>query len=722
MENNANLKSIIQYVIFLTLALTPLFFLTTTSNFFSTNKQMLFLVATALSLILWSIHTLQQNRLRLTASPLLLPLLFFLIATVLSLIFQPQSRTEALYNQASLFITLPIWFLIVSSLARSKSFVEKSLFVIIASTTLLALYSILHITYLYSLTSLPTWMATRAFTPAGSPLALVTTLLISLGLSLPLALSETDSLKKTILFVASGIQTAALVAYLSLMLPGQALALNLIPVSAGWSITLDALKNIRTFFVGAGIGNFSSLYTQAKPVFLNNTLLWNVTPQTSSNEILQIITSLGVLGFLAFAWIALRGLKLSYNPQKGSSDPEQLSLRIGLIITLIIFLLVPANITTYVFLFTILALLTIVRKYKARDVSDVVLSISARNIIDSQTLDENIKTQKTPIIPIIFASLSSVIVLLFLYFGSRAYGAEVNIKQASDALLKNDAQGVYQRHIDAIQKVPTLTAYRLSYSQINLSLANSIAQQENLSDQDRQQIAQLVQQAVREARVATTLQPANAQTWANLGNIYRNLINVAQGSDNFAAEAYATAINLDPANPILRIEYGGFFYQLAQTPISQLNQQNQNQQNNQQLTPEQEEAVRQNLLQNALQQFQMAIQLKPDFANGYYNLAKALELGGNIQGAYQAMQQVIATLPKDAPDYEKALTELSDLQAKLPNEEQQVQEPVTAEEDTTLTEPSPLPSPLPGGPITLPEENPSPSPESSSNPSPTPTL
>jgi len=201
----------------------------------------------------------------------------------------------------------------------------------------------------------------------------------------------------------------------------------------------------------------------------------------------------------------------------------------------------------------------------------------------------------------------------------------------------------------------------------------------DLTDQDKQTIAQLVQQAVAEARTATQLNPNKSAAWANLANIYRQLINFAQDADQFSIAAYTRAVQLDPANPQLRLEFGSLFYSLKR-------------------------------YDEAVARFQEAAQLKTDFANAYYNLSHAYQDQEKFLEAYQVMQSVISLVPADSADAAKVQEELTNLQTKLPK--------TTAAETTTpvtepaaqLTEPSPPPAaPKDFEPVNL-EASPSPKP------------
>ena len=95
----------------------------------------------------------------------------------------------------------------------------------------------------------------------------------------------------------------------------------------------------------------------------------------------------------------------------------------------------------------------------------------------------------------------------------------------------------------------------------------------------------------------------------------------------------------------------------------------------------------------AIDRFREAIELKPDYANGYYNLSYAYRDSGKTLEAYQAMQQVVALVPADSDDAVKAQDELNQLKSQLPATATQ---PQASPQPDQLSQPSPLPSPPSG--------------------------
>jgi tetratricopeptide (TPR) repeat protein len=194
---------------------------------------------------------------------------------------------------------------------------------------------------------------------------------------------------------------------------------------------------------------------------------------------------------------------------------------------------------------------------------------------------------------------------------------------------------------------PYIDLYRVDLAQINFGLANAIAAQKgpsqaspsgSLTDQDRKTIQTLLSQAITEARVSVALSPLSSRNWETLASIYRNITGVAQNSITFSLDAYGRAIARDPMNPTLRLNAGGVYYSIKNYEL-------------------------------ATRFFTDAVNLKPDYANAYYNLAIALRDKGDLANARLVAEQTVTLLQKNAknlnePNYKIATDLLADLKAK----------------------------------------------------------
>ncbi|MCH7641066.1 hypothetical protein IID22_02645 [Patescibacteria group bacterium] len=263
--------------------------------------------------------------------------------------------------------------------------------------------------------------------------------------------------------------------------------------------------------------------------------------------------------------------------------------------------------------------------------------------------------------------------------------AEVTFKRSIDALSQNQAQETYDLMRQAINTNPAVDRYHASYAQINLALANSIAQQaagdpEAITDQDRVNIAQLIQQSIREGKSTVALNPLRAANWELLARIYQAIIPFAQGADVFAAQTMGQAVALDPINPNLRIALGGIHYGAAN-------------------------------YDTAIRVYELAVAAKPDHANAHYNLAFALRDEGKVDRAIAEMTLVLSLVERGTDDFETARAALEDLESRRAA----ATVTPTGEE---LTPPQPEEEPLLEPPLELPEEAEPPEPPVTPTPTP----
>ena len=68
---------------------------------------------------------------------------------------------------------------------------------------------------------------------------------------------------------------------------------------------------------------------------------------------------------------------------------------------------------------------------------------------------------------------------------------------------------------------------------------------------------------------------------------------------------------------------------------------------------------------SAIRFFADAINLKPDYANGYYNLSAALRDKGDLTRAQDVAEKLVSLLKPQSPDYQVATTYLADLKARI---------------------------------------------------------
>lgn len=650
----------------------PFIVLPTTPNFFDTNKLAFTIIITMINLILWSIHIISQKKLNVTLTPFTTPTLVIGIVFLLASFFAANNPYDALLGRGIFIPTLALLTFIAVNTINSKRFVTRSLYALVIGATILSFISIFQslgfgVSSLFNQilkTSIPD---TLAFTPAGSPIALITFLAPVLIISLFFAITRKENLERIALFLLSAIISAALVLLIFYSFPGQENAPVFLPYRYGYAIALETLKNPQTLLLGYGPEQFANAYNRTRPAGLNVTDYWNIRFTSSSNELFHAVTTTGILGLIAWIWLALAGFRTLKTTKKTNYSSL---FKIAIAGLFLLLLLIPA---TYLHLFTFFILIMLWSIYLKASKDPVVSNLDLNlNSIRIVRPDQGSNAKPVPVLPYLVAIPAIILSLAVFYFSYRAYTAEMIFKQSLDAAVRNDGLATYNKQREAILKNPYNSRYHRAYSATNLALANSISGKEELTDEDRANVSQLIQQSIREAKAAVALDPYNSLNWENLTFVYRSLINIAQNADSWTVAALAQAIQNNPTNPQLRLELGGVYYSLER-------------------------------YDQAIRLYQQAAELKPDWANAYYNLAAAHKQKKELAQAFDYLRQVMRLVPQDSADYTKAQGELEELakQLNLTQNEQGQFEQAQGE----LQTPEVLPSPNPDEQVNLPEES-----------------
>lgn len=252
-----------------------------------------------------------------------------------------------------------------------------------------------------------------------------------------------------------------------------------------------------------------------------------------------------------------------------------------------------------------------------------------------------------------FETLPILIALVILglagysgYFISKAAFADYYHRQALNAVASNQILQAYSHLVKAERLNPDTDLYRTDLAQTNFALANAIALSKgpnesspagSLTDKDKQDIQTLLSQSIAEGRMAVALSPNNAANWEILGSIYRQISGVAQNALAFSIDSYSQAIQKDPTNPALRLSVGGIYYSVKNYDL-------------------------------AIRFFADAANLKPDYANAYYNLSIALRDKGDLTNAIASAEKTVSLTDPKSNDYKIATDLLAALKSKTTTE------------------------------------------------------
>lgn len=402
---------------------------------------------------------------------------------------------------------------------------------------------------------------------------------------------------------------------------------------SSWVIAVESLKSSPIF--GMGVGNFYQAFQAFKPDFFNLSKVWSLGFNSGSMLWISLWTELG----LVFLLLIIVGV---INLIKGVKNKGGW---VFLLITLLI-LLSPVSLIGIFLLFWFMAISGTLESKESK----VKLVVGENNF---------------NVMPLVIALFIFFLVGFGSYWTSRILIADGYWRQSLVASSKGDGSGAYNWQIKAIGMNPNMAEYRAVYSQTNLALANNLlSSEEEVSEENKEKGSVLVQQAVREARAAVSLDGMNSRYWLNLAEVYRSLIGLVDETDGWAFEAYQQAIILEPTNPLIKLDLGGLLFSAEN-------------------------------YERADRLFEESVISKNDYANAWYNWAHSAKKLNKIQEAVARLEEAVSLVPIDSGDYEQANKELIEWKKELEelvakNKEMQAsQEKARAAESLKVAEPIP---------------------------------
>jgi tetratricopeptide (TPR) repeat protein len=601
--------------------LLPWLLLPFTDQFIGQTKILIGIVATLTLGFLYLISVIKTKLIKVDINPFTLPLVLFGIAILASSFLSGNYPVEHLLGIGGTYLSMVMIVLWGGFLIKDKGSTKNFITLLSASGVVLTISSVFQqFGYGPSLLlnrflplSLPN---TLVFNMSGSSLIAIQVIILALvGLVSLFVIERRLSLLHRGL---GAVLIAGLVLHGWSLLPGQPANPTLLPVTASWQVSIGSLKTPRSALFGYGPEGFMNAFNQHKPVWINDTDQWNVQFSQASNMPFSLLVSTGVLGLSAWLFLIFKIVKHTKH------TPTQVKPIHWMLLTSIAFnfMFPPATVILLIqaFLLTMWVVEENDRFYQIEIYSLIVRFIKRRNII-------SFITDRVHLILPTFGVVLLVLLLTIGYGVSRAYFASYKLFQANWAARNNDIVRAYVNQQQAVRLNPYSDVSRQRYAMTNLTIAAALVQKTDKTPEENQQFSQLVQQAIREGRAATWLDSGDTNNWKVLSQIYRSLIGVADGADQWVVTSLVKAIENSPADPQIRVELGGIFY-------SQEN------------------------YTEATRFFQQAVNLKSDYPNAYYNLANSLAKMGRYDEAIAAYQQTLLLVEPDSDDYLRAAQEL----------------------------------------------------------------
>jgi tetratricopeptide (TPR) repeat protein len=394
---------------------------------------------------------------------------------------------------------------------------------------------------------------------------------------------------------------------------------------ASWKI---ANQNAKTNpLVGTGPETFIFGFSKYKPDQFNQSDFWAYRFDKSASELSQVFGTMGILGLASYLGVILLGLYLAWRAisHRGHEDWYlRAAVVAGYLVLVVGSVLYFSNTVLAAMFWLILGLLAGF----------------------SSSGEREMKLVSSPRTSFLFSFGLAIVVLVAVgaWVGIvRFWSADFAYAQAQSATTLSAAQSELTT---AVALNPWRDTYRVGLAQVYLGLAN---QQAKLPAADteakrKDQLAQLQQyisSAIAAARSATDLSRENVFNWESLGSIYRGTVPYAKDAQEWVIKSFQEAIKLEYSNPALHTELGKAYLLSASQQKSQAST------TTDQTAKAKLEADAASNLGLAIEQFKVAVQLKPQYTPAHFNQALAFELQGKIDDAIAKLESVRSYNPTD---------------------------------------------------------------------------
>ena len=614
----------------LTAAVMPFLAFPIGDNLFVSGKVIATFIVALLVMIAWATQLFFRRAVQFTISPFFLPLLGILAITLVSSVISPGQPLMHIMGFGGWLMSFALIGVLAPSIIKERQ-AKKVVTALGFAALVISTASFLELagvgpSKLMSLI-LKTPVTNNSLNLAGSPMIAFQFLaIVIVGFVAAIKMQAKEGKKASLPLVALS------VTFLAGLLANGYGVFQLIrnntfgmPYQASWLVAIETFKTVRSSLFGIGPSNYGHAYMQFKPAFMNVTPFWDLQFNYASNLPLTLASTIGLLGVIA--WVVLMVQMIRAWMKSGETGKVLGAMAITAGATQLLF---PPNIIIMGVQAILLAFWVAQDRNIAKDVQLHTFTVqTVRSGDDTQRLPQN-----TNVMVYLFTAINVLAIVFAGYWLTRFTISQGYFFASSVQAARRDVAQVYEMQRKAIVFFPYSDSYHRSYSATNMAIALALSNQKDLSDKDRQQVITLVQQSIREGKVATTLAPTNSVNWVNLARIYTNLIGTAQGSENWAMSAYSQASNTAPTDAALNLEIGGLLYRLKQ-------------------------------FDQAASVFEKTTTLKPDWANAYYNLASARRQANQAEQALAAYQRTLNLIQDKPEDLKKLQDEVNAYQKEL---------------------------------------------------------
>ncbi len=384
---------------------------------------------------------------------------------------------------------------------------------------------------------------------------------------------------------------------------------------ASWQVATEVLREHPV--LGSGPATYLFDYAKYRPAALSQTVLWNVRFDRAKSFVLTLLPTAGLVG--AILWVLLVGIVVGLAVQSFLREREPTA---WLLTTTMFFpwaallvarFLYSSNMTLEFFFWLLTALLVV---GASRRLGAFTFAASPRALLGTS----------------FGAVMFAVLVVIVLVLGVARTSAWAALGRAVAANARGDFDTTREELVRAVDRDPRTDVFSRNLAQLRLVEAARATSNNELQT--------TLNAAVTMARRGAAASPANAENWAMLGSIYREMALVVTNAAELALDAFGKTRELEPRNPVYPTEMGRVEIVLADRARGEA------QSKDEEVRREAEARIAEHL-SNAEQLFGEAIELKQDYAPAHFFMAVVLDREGRLKEAITKMESVVRFNPQD---------------------------------------------------------------------------
>jgi len=371
-----------------------------------------------------------------------------------------------------------------------------------------------------------------------------------------------------------------------------------------WTIAKESLKE-HTFF-GSGLGTYQYVFSRFHPDSFNTSPLYSLRFTEGSSLLFEIISTMGIFGAVTFVFLILACVSVGFYLL--SKNKDNLTFSLGAWSSSMVYIFswffVPTS-GSVLLAGSLIFILAI-----------TVLFQGSGN--EKNTIFLSLRTSPKYALPMAFFFLmfASGIVFLFVFAG-KVFMADVLMGRAVK-VAKFSTEDSIRLVGRAVELNSQEGYYLVQASQMYMLLTNNEAGKQS-QDRNTEAARSYIESAVQLALRGRDMLPMNVVALESLAQVYDNAAFYIPEALSNAEEGYKKASELEPANPSIVLKLGQLILSRARL--------------------EEKEEQKNVLLEESKKIFEKSIQLKQDYAPGFFHLAL-------VQDALNQKNEAIANMSK----------------------------------------------------------------------------